>query len=148
MCQSSKIVVGSQKCFRSEYLGQLRQYEKKMRSSKPLKIGDVILISSDNTKRLDWPLEKVIELFTSPDGNIRLVKLKTKNGKVLLPVLRLYPLEVCEHERVMCQRYDKPENFTYDETCELERYSVDKTESYESTSRYGRRLKQVERLVL
>ncbi|GFT20091.1 integrase catalytic domain-containing protein [Nephila pilipes] len=113
-----------------------------------LEIGDVVFISSDNTKRLDWPLGKVIELFSSPDGNIRLVKLKTKNGEVLRPVLRLYPLEVSKHERVMCQKYDKPENFTCNETSELERHSVDKTESYEPTSRYRRRLKQVERLVL
>ncbi|GFT11164.1 integrase catalytic domain-containing protein [Nephila pilipes] len=136
------------KRFRSEYLGQLRQYEKIMRNSKALVIGDVVLISSDNTKRLDWSLGKVIELFTLQDGNIRLVKLKTKNGEVLRRVLRLYPLEVTEHERVMYQKYDKPENFTCDETSELERYSVDKTESYEPTSRYGRKLKQVERLVL
>nr|XP_042907172.1 uncharacterized protein LOC107438580 [Parasteatoda tepidariorum] len=66
------------KRFRSEYLGQLRQFDRKMRSSSPIKIGDVVLISSDNTKRLDWPLGKVIEVFTSRDGNIRLVKLKTK----------------------------------------------------------------------
>ncbi|GFT91590.1 integrase catalytic domain-containing protein [Nephila pilipes] len=69
------------KRFRSEYLGQLRQYEKKMQNSKSFEIGDVVLISSDNTKRLDWSLGKVIELFTSPDGNIRLVKLKTKMEK-------------------------------------------------------------------
>ncbi|GFS52078.1 integrase catalytic domain-containing protein [Nephila pilipes] len=136
------------KRFRSEYLGQLRQYEKKMRNSKSHEIGDVVLIFSDNTKRLDWSSRKVIELFMSPDQNIRLVKLKTKNGEVLRPVLRLHPLEVTEHERVMCQKYDKPETFTYDETSELERYFVDKTESYEPTSRYGRKLKQVETLVL
>ncbi|GFT67882.1 integrase catalytic domain-containing protein [Nephila pilipes] len=136
------------KCFHSEYLGQLRQYEKKLRNSKHLEREDVVLISSDNTKGLDWSLGKVIELFTSPDGNIRLVKLKTKNGEVLRPVLRLYPLEVTEHERAMCQKYDKPENFTCDETSELERYSIDKTESYESTSGDGRKLKQVERLAL
>ncbi|GFS68264.1 integrase catalytic domain-containing protein [Nephila pilipes] len=132
------------KRFRSEYVGQLRHYEKKIRNSKPLEIRDVVLITSDNAKRLDWSLEKVIEHFTSPDGNIRLVILKTKNGEVLRPVLRLYPLEVSEHERVMCQKCDKPENFTCDETSELERYSVDKIESYEPTSCYGRRLKQIE----
>ncbi|GFU48806.1 integrase catalytic domain-containing protein [Nephila pilipes] len=87
------------KRFRSEYLGQLRQYEKKMRNSKPLEIGDVVLISSDNTKRLDWSSGKVIELFTSPGGNIRLIKLKTEKGKILRPVLRLYSLEVRGHER-------------------------------------------------
>ncbi|GBL63850.1 hypothetical protein AVEN_250701-1, partial [Araneus ventricosus] len=38
---------------------------------------------------MDWPLGKVIEVFTSPDGNMRLVKLKTISGEVLRPRLRL-----------------------------------------------------------
>ncbi|GFU03534.1 integrase catalytic domain-containing protein [Nephila pilipes] len=44
------------KCFRSEYLGQLTQYENNMRNSKSLEIEDVVLISCDNTKRLDFSL--------------------------------------------------------------------------------------------
>ncbi|GFU17705.1 integrase catalytic domain-containing protein [Nephila pilipes] len=69
------------KRFRSEYWDQFTQYEKQMRNSKPLEIEYVVLISSDNTKRLDWPLGKVIELFMSPDGKSDLSNLRPKTGK-------------------------------------------------------------------
>ncbi|GBN23522.1 hypothetical protein AVEN_170889-1 [Araneus ventricosus] len=134
------------KRFRSEYLGQLRQYERKIRSSPSIKIGDIVLISSDNMKRMDWPLGKV---FTSPDGNIRLVKLKTTSGEILRPTLRLHPLEVGEHQKELFQKCEPPaKTFTCDDTSAAERDSLDKAEPNEPTSRYGRRLKRVKRLVL
>ncbi|GBL78773.1 hypothetical protein AVEN_65314-1 [Araneus ventricosus] len=137
------------KRFRSEYLGQLRQYERKIRSSPSIKIGDIVLISSDNMKRMDWPLGKVIEVFTSPDGNIRLVKLKTRSGEILRPTLRLYPLEVGEHQKELFQKCEPPvKTFTCDDSSAAERDSLDKAEPNETTSRYGRRLKRVKRLVL
>ncbi|GBM55367.1 hypothetical protein AVEN_189359-1, partial [Araneus ventricosus] len=58
-------------------------------------------------------LGQVIEVFTSPDGNIRLVKLKTKSGEVLRPTLRLYPLEVSEHENELFQKCEPPAKFSY-----------------------------------
>ncbi|GFY45821.1 hypothetical protein TNIN_480971 [Trichonephila inaurata madagascariensis] len=51
---------------------------------------------SDNTKRIEWPLAKVIELYPSKDGSIRLVKVKMKSGEFLRLVLRLIPLEVTQ----------------------------------------------------
>ncbi|GFY48806.1 integrase catalytic domain-containing protein [Trichonephila inaurata madagascariensis] len=53
-------------------------------------------VSSDNTKRIEWPLAKVMELYPSKDGSIRLVKVKMKSGEFLRPVLRLIPLEVTQ----------------------------------------------------
>ncbi|GFY39155.1 integrase catalytic domain-containing protein [Trichonephila inaurata madagascariensis] len=62
------------KRFRTEYLGHLRQSSKFDKNQKPLQIGDIVLVSSDNTKRIEWPLAKVMELYPSKDGSIRLVK--------------------------------------------------------------------------
>ncbi|GFY60050.1 DUF5641 domain-containing protein [Trichonephila inaurata madagascariensis] len=53
-------------------------------------------VSRDNTKRIEWPLAKVMELYPSKDGSIRLVKVKMKSGEFLRPVLRLIPLEVTQ----------------------------------------------------
>ncbi|GFY65942.1 integrase catalytic domain-containing protein [Trichonephila inaurata madagascariensis] len=84
------------KRFRTEYLGHLRQSSKFDKNQKPLQIGDIVLVSSDNTKRIEWPLAKVMELYPSKDGSIRLVKVKMKSGEFLPPVLRLIPLQVTQ----------------------------------------------------
>ncbi|XP_055951658.1 uncharacterized protein LOC129987740 [Argiope bruennichi] len=88
------------KRFRSEYLGALIQKSDKTRSVK-VNIGDVVLIGSDNTKRLNWPLGKIIEIIPGQDGVTRLVRLKTANGELLRPTQRLYPLEVSNDDLIV-----------------------------------------------
>jgi hypothetical protein len=85
------------KRFRSEYLGQLRQSSKLVKEKSAVKVGDVVLISNDNAKRIEWPLGKIIEVFKSKDGYVRLAKIKTDRGELFRPVQRLYPLEVTEN---------------------------------------------------
>ncbi|GBM99049.1 hypothetical protein AVEN_250019-1, partial [Araneus ventricosus] len=83
--------------FRSEYLGQLVQ-RSTSKESRPFPIGDIILVGSDNLKRIHWPLGPVhshldtfhldtdsmkiisfqsyiefIEILTGKDKEIRLV---------------------------------------------------------------------------
>jgi len=82
--------------FRKEYLSQLIQRRGKKRGD--IKVGDVILIGTDNMKRMDWPLGKVITLFPGKDGITRVVEVKTSNGILTRPVQRVYPLEVSSLE--------------------------------------------------
>ena len=65
-----------------------------------IKVGDVVLVGSDDKKRLDWPLAQVKELFPGRDQIHRLVKVKTAKGYQLRPIQRLYPLELQEEERL------------------------------------------------
>ncbi|KAJ8965779.1 hypothetical protein NQ314_003908 [Rhamnusium bicolor] len=81
--------------FRSEYLGQLKLVNDKV-PSRPVRLNKVVLVGNDNTKRLDWPLARVIELVPGKDGKIRLVRLQTARGQLLHPLQHLYPLEVIE----------------------------------------------------
>ncbi|XP_035715967.1 uncharacterized protein LOC110860203 [Folsomia candida] len=84
--------------FREEYLGALVQKGKaKLRGN--LKLGDIVLVEIPNKKRVDWPLAKILEVFTGPDGNVRVVKLKTKNGELTRAVQRVFPLEVSTEQR-------------------------------------------------
>lgn len=80
------------KRFKREYLGFLRSSV--TRREDKVKVGDIVLIGSDNTKRISWPLGKVMETIPGKDGVTRLVKLKTAKGELLRPVQRLYPLEI------------------------------------------------------
>ncbi|GBN53763.1 hypothetical protein AVEN_128849-1 [Araneus ventricosus] len=55
--------------------------------------GDVVLVES-TAKRINWPLGKVVQLIEGKDEVVRLVKIHTKQGDLLRPIQRLYPLEV------------------------------------------------------
>ncbi|GFY15070.1 transposable element Tc1 transposase [Trichonephila clavipes] len=46
------------------------------------------------TKRLNWPLGRVIELHPGKEGNERVSKLRVANGFAVRPLQRLYPLEM------------------------------------------------------
>ena len=51
-----------------------------------------------------WKLGKIIVLKKSDDGIVRSVTLKTENGEITRPIVKLYPLEIC------CDKDDEPEN--------------------------------------
>jgi len=83
--------------FRKEYLGQLTSRNPKSRGD--LKVGDMVFVGSDNTKRINWPLGKVLEVTQGKDDVVRVAKVKTSHGELTRPVQRLYPLELStEHE--------------------------------------------------
>lgn len=80
------------KRFRLEYLGQIKCHFKK-KTREFVKIGEVVLIGNDNTKRIEWPIGRVIEVFPGKDRLVRLVRVKTIHNDFLRPVQRLFPLE-------------------------------------------------------
>ncbi|GFX52971.1 bel12-ag transposon polyprotein [Trichonephila clavipes] len=79
-----------------EYLGFLRSSVIKREDK--INEGDIVLIGTDDKKRLHWLLGRVLELFPGKDGIIRLVKLRTERGDMLRPIQRLYPLEVTSNQ--------------------------------------------------
>lgn len=85
--------------FRSEYLSQLIQRSNK-KASRPIEVGELVLLMNENQKRTLWPLAKVISIFPSADGIIRVVKVKTANGELQRPVKKLIPLEIRHGENV------------------------------------------------
>lgn len=64
-----------------------------------VRVGEIVLIGDDNRKRLDWPLGKVLNVYTGKDGHCRVVRVKTQNGELVRPVQRIYPLELPESIR-------------------------------------------------
>ncbi|KAJ8976807.1 hypothetical protein NQ317_012366 [Molorchus minor] len=79
--------------FRSEYLANLVQFGQRKQGK--LKLGDIVLVGSDNSKRISWPIGKVIEIFTGKDNVARVAKLKLSTGsEVIRPFQIIYPLEI------------------------------------------------------
>lgn len=77
--------------FCKEYLAELVHRGKP--TSRPVRTGDVVLVGSDNQKRLEWPLARVLELLPGKDGIPRVARLKINTGELIRPIQRLYLME-------------------------------------------------------
>lgn len=78
--------------FRSEYLGCLTWAHR--RGTREPDVGEVVLVGSDDMKRLNWPLARVEKVIRGSDGNIRVLHLKTSKGLWIRPLQRVFPLEI------------------------------------------------------
>ncbi|GIY52693.1 reverse transcriptase [Caerostris extrusa] len=56
--------------------------------------GDIVLVGSDNTKRLNWPLGRIIELFKGKDNVERVARLRVAKEEIIRPIQRIYPLKL------------------------------------------------------
>jgi hypothetical protein len=79
--------------FRREYLANL-VHRGKMEKVRELEIGDVVLVGSDQRKRLLLPMGIITELLPGADGKSRVANVRVKDGILLRPVQRLFPLEI------------------------------------------------------
>ncbi|GFY73619.1 integrase catalytic domain-containing protein [Trichonephila inaurata madagascariensis] len=86
------------KRFRIEYLGQLREQTQRHRKSRPLTVGEVVVVENSLKNRTLWSLARVIQLIPGKDGHIRVARVKTETGELVRPVQRLYNLELQEPE--------------------------------------------------
>ncbi|WP_185964928.1 hypothetical protein, partial [Klebsiella pneumoniae] len=84
--------------FKKEYLGQLVQRSNKRLKDNNLQVGDVVLIESNNLKRVDWPLAVVVEVMPDREGVVRVAKVKTSQGTLVRPIQRLYHLEISKKD--------------------------------------------------
>lgn len=80
--------------FRDEYLSQLVNYHQNRAPHAELKAGDIVLVASENTKRLQWPLARVLEVHPGRDGTARVARVKTATAELLRPWRKLVPLEI------------------------------------------------------
>ncbi|GFS88515.1 bel12-ag transposon polyprotein [Nephila pilipes] len=72
-----------------------------------INVGDIVLIGTDDKKRLHWLLGRVLELFPGKDGIIRLVKLRTEKGKRTKTNPTIVPFGI--ETKLRASRIGKPE---------------------------------------
>ncbi|CAJ0588381.1 unnamed protein product [Cylicocyclus nassatus] len=83
-----------------EYLTALaeRQATRTQKSSgtkRSPRVGDVVLIKEQDLSRSRWPLGLILQLHTSPDGNVRSARIKIGKRKIVDRALNhLLPLEI------------------------------------------------------
>lgn len=76
----------------AEYLTTLQARAKWTENTKPIKIGDMVVIMDNQNPPLLWRLGRVVELLPGTDGHIRVVRVLTRAGIVTRPVVKLVPL--------------------------------------------------------
>ncbi|UYV84839.1 hypothetical protein LAZ67_X003662 [Cordylochernes scorpioides] len=138
--------------FRIEYFGFLRQETRRLKTTIPFKVGDMVLIGQESLKRLHWPLARIIQLYPGKDGLVRVAKVKTSSGDKIRPIQKLYNLEITPEIRCrdpLTERSPTQEvRLTTEEdplTSQQEQHHI---ETPNVVSSYGRPIKRPNRLDL
>ncbi|UYV81404.1 hypothetical protein LAZ67_20001094 [Cordylochernes scorpioides] len=138
--------------FRIEYFGFLRQETRRLKTTIPFKVGDMVLIGQESLKRLHWPLARIIQLYPRKDGLVRVAKVKTSSGDKIRPIQKLYNLEITPEIRCrdpLTERSPTQEvRLTTEEdplTSQQEQHHI---ETPNVVSSYGRPIKRPNRLDL
>ena len=97
----SKVINDFWRRWRSEYLLELREAHRYLRTPKgsanPIAVGDIVIVHDENQPRGLWKLGKIEELIQGADGNVRgaIVKMPSGGQSTLRrSVQHLYPLEI------------------------------------------------------
>ena len=71
---------GFWKRWSTEYVSSLQERGKWTSETENLKLGDVVYITDDNAPPLQWPIGRVVYVYSGPDQFVRVVKVKTATG--------------------------------------------------------------------
>ncbi|KAI9553729.1 hypothetical protein GHT06_021665 [Daphnia sinensis] len=80
-----------------EYLPSLTERQKWLYGKKNLNVGDIVIVIEPDTPRGEWPIARVVKVFTGPDGVVlsAIVHLRsaTKTSELYRPAVKLCLLE-------------------------------------------------------
>lgn len=77
------------KRWRDEYLVNLQKRTKWFRPNQSLKVDDIVVIHDNNAPPTKWKLGRVLDVHPGSDGYVRVVNIKTADGDMLRPVVKL-----------------------------------------------------------
>lgn len=80
--------------WQTEYLSTLQERKKWRREKENIKIGQLVVLKSENFPPTCWALGRICELLPSKDGLVRNVMVETANNKLKRPVQKLCVLPI------------------------------------------------------
>ena len=90
-------VQAARQCFwsqwKKQYLPTLTKRSKWKTNTHNVKVGELVILDDDSSKRRHWPLARVTKATPSKDGVVRVVEVRTKEGTYTRPVTKLLRLE-------------------------------------------------------
>jgi hypothetical protein len=79
-----------------EYLTTLHLRQKWIRPRRDISVGDMVLLRDKKIPRGSWPIAVVTKVFPGRDNRIRTVEIKTKDGVLVRPIVKVSLLGECE----------------------------------------------------
>jgi Family of unknown function (DUF5641) len=80
-----------------EFLPSLTERKKWLHGQKNLNVGDIVIVIEPDTTRGKWPIVRVVEVYTGPDGVVRsaIVRIRSSTNTTELhrPAVKLCLLE-------------------------------------------------------
>lgn len=77
-----------------EYLHSLQQRSKWLEPMTTPQLGSLVLIKTDNVLPSQWLMGRIVTLHPGSDGVARVAEVKTKNGILTRPLVKLCPLPI------------------------------------------------------
>ncbi|XP_057660737.1 uncharacterized protein LOC130896573 [Diorhabda carinulata] len=87
-----------------DYLNRLQNRPKWLKTYENLQTNDLVLLKEENVPPLNWPMARIIEAISGPDGKVRVVRLKTKTGETTRAITKLCPLP--KQDTVSCEGHN------------------------------------------
>ncbi|KAL9968821.1 hypothetical protein ACROYT_G020955 [Oculina patagonica] len=85
------------KCWRrwmKEYLSTLNTRSKWVDQKRNVAPGDVVLLVDTSNPKGQWPLGRIQEVFPGPDGQVRVVRVRTAGKDYVRPITKFCPLKL------------------------------------------------------
>lgn len=79
--------------WKKQYLPSLTKRGKWKEKKPNVKVGDLVLLDDDSTRRGKWPLARITKVSPGADGIIRVADVRTKDGTYTRPIVKLLRLE-------------------------------------------------------
>ncbi|CAM1312604.1 Uncharacterised protein r2_g2306 [Pycnogonum litorale] len=76
-----------------EYIPSLQIRQKCNSEKRNIRVNDLVMIVSENLKRGQWPLGRVVQVYPGSDGRIRNVQVQMKGSVVTRPISKMCLLE-------------------------------------------------------
>ncbi|XP_055589427.1 uncharacterized protein LOC129741706 [Uranotaenia lowii] len=86
------------KKWRTQYLSDLQNRTKWTRNKTNVAVGMMVLLKEENCPPLKWPLGRITKTFLGPDGNVRVVTVKTQDGSYDRGISKICLLPILDNE--------------------------------------------------
>ncbi|XP_075163012.1 uncharacterized protein LOC142235634 [Haematobia irritans] len=77
------------KRWKTEYICDLQRRYKWKTTQQNLKINDFVIVKEDNLPPNEWCLGRVVRVFKGADSNVRVAEVRTQNGLITRPLVKL-----------------------------------------------------------
>ncbi|XP_059224813.1 uncharacterized protein LOC131997647 [Stomoxys calcitrans] len=88
------------KRWKNEYISELQRRYKWKTLQKDLKEDDLVVIKDDNLPPTEWRLGRVTRVFTGNDSKVRVADVRTQNGIMTRPLVKLCILPISQQRQI------------------------------------------------